>query len=437
MKLRALLLLSLTMTTPVFADAVAEVRAAESAFAKAFADRDKAKFFSFVADDAVFVPAPMTLRGKQQIIERWSRFFDNVPVAPFSWGPERVEVTNDGKTGFSMGPIYDPNGQHAGYYSSIWQKQADGSWKIIVDGPGYPAPPFAEDAIKVEEGHVAADDGTKLYYRRMGRGPVVVIAPLDFIFHAQLRQFADIATIVTYDMRGRGRSEQPKDPASISIVQDVNDLEAVRRELKIDKFIPLGYSYLGKMVAMYAAAYPDRVARMIQLSPLSNESMARPPDDSQPPQADVDRLKQLTAENAIETKPREYCEAMWNVYRYAFVGDPAHASRFDVAGTCALENEWPVNFNRTMTQMLKSPKSVLSADELKKISMPVLIIHGTKDRTAAYDGGRAWAASLPNARLVSVEGAAHNAWLDDPVTVFGAIRHFLRGGEWPLGSTKP
>ena len=437
MKIRALLLLSLAMTTPLYADAVAEVRAAETAFAKAFADRDKAAFFSFVASDAVFVPPANTLRGKQAVIDRWSRFFDNVPVAPFSWGPERVEVTADGKIGFSMGPIYDPNGEHAGYYSSIWQKQSDGSWKIIIDGPGNPPAFFAEDAIKVEEGFVNADDGTKLYYRKMGRGPTTVIAPLDFVLNKHLRQLADLATIITYDMRARGRSERPKDLTSVSIQQDVADLEAIRRELKIEKFIPLGYSYLGKMVMLYTAAHPEHVARVIQLSPLSNEPMAPPANDSTPPQAEADRLKQLDAEKAMETKPREYCEAFWNANRYAFVGDPAHASRFDVAGTCALENEWPANFFKTMAQMMKGPKSVLSADELKKISMPVLTIHGTKDRTAAFAGGRAWAASLPNARLVAVEGAAHNTWLDDPIAVFGAIRHFIRSGEWPLGAATP
>jgi len=36
-------------------EAVDELRRAEMAFAKAFADRDQAKFFSFVLDDATFL----------------------------------------------------------------------------------------------------------------------------------------------------------------------------------------------------------------------------------------------------------------------------------------------------------------------------------------------------------------------------------------------
>ena len=50
---------------PAFDDAADAVRKAEFAFAKAFADRDAAKFFSFVADDATFV-GPGTLSGKKR-----------------------------------------------------------------------------------------------------------------------------------------------------------------------------------------------------------------------------------------------------------------------------------------------------------------------------------------------------------------------------------
>ena len=148
-------LLASVLCLPAFAGGVEEVRQAEIGFAKAFADRDKAKFFSYVADDAVFLSALGTLRGKAEVIERWSRFFDGVPVAPFSWGPERVELTSHGTIGFSMGPIYGSNGKHGGYYSSIWQKQKDGTWKVIVDGPGNPSAPLRETAAPLEEAEAA------------------------------------------------------------------------------------------------------------------------------------------------------------------------------------------------------------------------------------------------------------------------------------------
>jgi pimeloyl-ACP methyl ester carboxylesterase len=77
----------------------------------------------------------------------------------------------------------------------------------------------------------------------------------------------------------------------------------------------------------------------------------------------------------------------------------------------------------------------LTDADLAKVTMPVLTIHGTRDRNAPYGGGREWALRLPDARLVTVPGAAHAAYLEDPVAVWGSVRHFLRG-EWPLGSEK-
>ena len=428
--------LALTLAVPALADAVEEVRQAEIGFAKAFADRDKEKFFSYVASDAVFLGALHTQRGKAEVVQRWSRYFDGVPVAPFSWGPERVEITGNGKIGFSMGPIYDGAGNHAGYYSSIWQKQDDGAWKVIVDGPGNPPAPLPQHSAKLEEGRVTTPDGVQLHYRKLSGGsPITIIAPLDFILHEPLQQFADVATIITYDLRNRGRSTRAADAATVTIEQDVADLETIRAHFKVDKFIPLGFSYLGKVAAMYAARHPQHVARVIQLGPAANRMSDFPRTTEQDFGAapeDVKKLEAMLAAGAMEKEPRAFCEAQARVMNVYLAGNPARASK-DVS-FCALENEWPVNINRTFATLWPSiEKAALTPEELQKITMPVLVIHGDKDRNAPYAGGQAWAASLPAARLVTVPGAAHALWRDDPVTVFGAIRHFLRG-EWPLGA---
>lgn len=124
--------------------AAKDVRDAETAFAKAFADRDQAKFFAWVAEDANFLSPNKTLAGKAQVVEAWSRFFKDAS-APFSWKPERVAMNGAGDIGLSTGPVLDAAGKHVGNYSSIWQKQKDGTWKVIFDGPGAPVcPPEAK-----------------------------------------------------------------------------------------------------------------------------------------------------------------------------------------------------------------------------------------------------------------------------------------------------
>src|SRR5262249_24521707 len=62
-------LLLLVLALPASAaDRTEEVRAAEIAFAKAFADRDAKKFFSYLADDAQFLGRRSIMRGKQEVI---------------------------------------------------------------------------------------------------------------------------------------------------------------------------------------------------------------------------------------------------------------------------------------------------------------------------------------------------------------------------------
>jgi pimeloyl-ACP methyl ester carboxylesterase/ketosteroid isomerase-like protein len=424
-----LLLAALSIAAAPVPNAVDEVRKAETAFAKAFADRDRTAFFAFVADDATFLSALGALRGKQAVVERWSPFFEG-PEAPFSWTPERVEVSADGTVGLSIGPVYDAKGKQTANYISTWRKGPDGQWKVVFDGGGGGPANLPETIVPFEEGFVKTADGLKLYYRKIGRGPVKMIVPLDAYLFDQMKQFADVATVVTYDLRNRGRSEGSKDA---TIFDDVRDLEAVREQMKFDKFVPVGFSYLGKMVVMYAAEHPDRVSRAVQIGPLANKRIEMPiATDFGAPEAVIDAWR---ASQAPEAPQKEACIAQGNLMAYYMVGNPKNAAKMDSAAICAYENEWPVKLNAHFASLMKGGGE-LTADQIAKITMPVLTIHGTKDRQAAYEGGVKWAKELPDARLVTVEGAAHASWLDNPALVFGSIRHFLRG-EWPLTAQKP
>jgi ketosteroid isomerase-like protein len=109
-----------------------QVRAAETAFAKSMADRNLAAFTALLADDTVFWGGKGVNRGKAAVVADWKRFFDG-PEAPFSWAPSEVEVLSSGTLGFTSGPVYDPKGDRIGTFNSVWQRQADGSWKIVFD----------------------------------------------------------------------------------------------------------------------------------------------------------------------------------------------------------------------------------------------------------------------------------------------------------------
>ena len=51
----------------------------------------------------------------------------------------------------------------------------------------------------------------------------------------------------------------------------------------------------------------------------------------------------------------------------------------------------------------------LTPGQLVSFTQPVLTIHGRKDRNAPYGAGREWASLLPNARLLTLDRAAHQS----------------------------
>lgn len=418
--MRKLLALLLLLATPVLAGDLENLRDTEIAFAKAFTDRDQAKFFSFVLDDATFLGGLNTLHGKPEVVARWSRFF-KAPAAPFNWTPERIAVNAAGNIGLSTGPVVDPKGSIIGIYASVWLKQTDGSWKILFDGPGESPACLADNAAPIKEGDIALSDGAKLHYKTFGDGPIKLIVPLGFILEEDFKQLGDLATLYFYDPRNRGRSSHAEDVNTLTIQQDVKDLEAVREFFKIDKFVPVGFSYAGLMVAMYTAEHPEHVSRVIQLGPVPRKY---PSGIELPPAPDTSKYK----------SQREACEAFEAEMKTMLVGNPANAPR--VRSLCMYENEWPANQSRHLQHHFGSVLTLdWPASNLAKITMPVLVIHGTKDRNAPYESGREWASTLPDARLVTIRDGAHESWIDDPVDVFGSIRQFLRN-EWPLMAEK-
>jgi ketosteroid isomerase-like protein len=114
---------------------VAQVTAAEIAFAKTMADRDHDAFLSFVAQDAVFLGGASPLRGRAAVGEGWKRFYTG-PNPPFSWKPELVEVNGAGTLALSTGPVATPDGRVVSRYYSTWRRDADGRWRVAFDN-GY------------------------------------------------------------------------------------------------------------------------------------------------------------------------------------------------------------------------------------------------------------------------------------------------------------
>ncbi|MCW3834956.1 hypothetical protein ACFQ1E_02155 [Sphingomonas canadensis] len=111
---------------------------AERAFYRAAqTDGQWTAFRRFATDDAVmFTPQPVRA---QEVLPK-----KDPPIA-VQWWPAHSYVSCDGTVAVNTGPWVRPNG--SGYFSTVWERQADGHWKWVMDhGDGLSAPrPLPEE----------------------------------------------------------------------------------------------------------------------------------------------------------------------------------------------------------------------------------------------------------------------------------------------------
>ena len=100
---------------------------AERAFA---ADAQKlgqwSAFRKYAAPDALmFVPQPVNAQA-------WLKGRKEPPSSAF-WWPGRSYVSCDGRLAINTGPWVRSYGKSVGYYTTVWVRQKDGTWKWVYD----------------------------------------------------------------------------------------------------------------------------------------------------------------------------------------------------------------------------------------------------------------------------------------------------------------
>ena len=290
------------------------------------------------------------------------------------------------------------------------------------------------------EGYITMDDGVRLFYQAVGNGEKTLLILNGYFLFNDFKYLADGRTVIAIDVRNRGRSDYITDPSKLQrgIHQDVDDIEYVRRHFEIEKLDLLGHSYAGIIPILYALSYPERVGRIVQISSMPPNQSTQYPDHLR----NVDSVLQtffadfrLLQQQSQALSPEEFCGKFWTLLRRLYVFNPNDADKLQHWKACHLPTE--LNFmSYWMGFLMPSIQSLnFTSEELAKVLTPVLNVHGTKDRSAPYGGGREWALILPNARLLTIDNVAHAPWIEAPEKVLGPIGTFLNG-TWPEAAEK-
>jgi len=116
------------------------LRAADQNWLKVFAAKNLEKSVAFcAADGSVLAPNAPIATGKEAIGQLFSAFFA-LPGFGISWTPTKTEVAKSGELGYTSGTyqfnLNDPSGKaivDKGKYVTVWKKQKDGGWKVMLD----------------------------------------------------------------------------------------------------------------------------------------------------------------------------------------------------------------------------------------------------------------------------------------------------------------
>jgi proline iminopeptidase len=278
------------------------------------------------------------------------------------------------------------------------------------------------------EGYAINNDLSKTYYKTFGKGePLLIINGGPGM---NSNGFEDMAKIlgqsqktILYDQRGTGKSKLSKiDSKTISMKIMADDIESLRKHLKIKKWNILGHSFGGMLASYYATLYPSSINKLVLSS-----------------SGGVD-LSLLKGPNLIEknlTKVEKDSMDYWN--DKIEKGDTSHKARLARGRAMAPAYVYDEKFIPIIAERLTQGNSkingLLWADmqknnfdckaKLKNFKNQVLIIQGKED-IISNEIGELTKQTYPNAKLILLEHSKHYGWLDAREKYFSDINSFLK-----------
>lgn len=299
------------------------------------------------------------------------------------------------------------------------------------------------------EGYITAPDGVRLFYKVVGSGPETLVAvhggpgnSLNSIL-PDLEPLAKNRTVIYYDQRGGGRSDLIKDGKKLSIQKHIEDLETVRQFFRLDKMTLLGNSWGGLLIAYYAVAHPDRVGRLIlhDSAPPTKVLLSEMDDELQRRLKRLytdEELKSVSAAVSMESwlkspDPRAVCRKMWQTLFPAYVAK-VDSDKLIKGDVCSGPEDAVRRQRMVMDQIWRSLGDYNLLPSLGVVKAPVLVIQGEAD-PIPIAASEAWASTLPNARLLIINGAGHMPQFEQPEVFFKAVETFLKG-DFPPDAKK-
>ena len=255
----------------------------------------------------------------------------------------------------------------------------------------------------IKAGNDKAGHPVNIFYEDWGQGaPVVLIHgwPLDHtMWEHQAMALAQAGyRVIAYDRRGFGRSSRPWDGYDYDTL--AADLNALLTELDLTGVTLVGFSMGGGEIARYIGNFgQDRLARVAFVSAVTPYMLQTGDNPDGVPQKVFDGMHKGIKEDRfafLESFAKDF-------YGQSLISHPV--------------SQAVLGWNQTVTT-LAAPNATADCvtsfsgtdfrDDLKKITVPTLVIHGDKDQTVPFAvSGERTAKMVAGAELKVYEGEPH------------------------------
>jgi pimeloyl-ACP methyl ester carboxylesterase len=281
---------------------------------------------------------------------------------------------------------------------------------------------------EVRTGHAEASGGVKLYYEDTGDGvPIVFIHEFagDYkSWEPQLRYFAHRFRAIAFNARGYPPSDVPEDPALYSQDTAIDDVADVLRHLVIDKAHIVGFS-MGSFTTLYFGLKYPEMARSLTVVCCGY--------GTQEGWDDVHKKNFFAFADALEKEGMDGEAAR----RYAIGSTRVQYSLKDPRGWREFEDQFTklnnIGAANSLRYVVSDRPSVFDLEEeLKQMTVPVLLITGDEDEQTLLPGVF-MKNTIPTAGLCILPRIGHTLNLEEPALFNMMLYDFFTAvelGRW-------